>query len=108
MHNTMHNTTNNTMNNNMFQKYKSFICSIWNIIGIYMIWIVIHYTASHMYTAYCTPYTFIGFLVSPFIVSTPHCTGLRWCISQGAHTLTAMWIVSGTWIAAKLGGLSIC
>ncbi len=70
----------------------------WRVAGIYVIWMFIHYIASHLYTCFCVPYTFLGFIAAPFLVTSPHCAGLRWCIVHGAETITAMWVVIGTWL----------
>ena len=70
--------------------------------GMYFIWIYLHYFASHLYVEYCVPNTIQGFLISPFMVSTPHCQGLRWLIYNGGNTITNMWSLIGTWIYAKL------
>ena len=83
---------------------KSMVKMLWKIIGIYIIWIIIYYVATHLYVKYCTPYTVVGFITAPLLVASPYCTGLRWCISRGADTIIAMWIVLGTWIAVQLGG----
>lgn len=92
---------------NYINPYKPVFIAIWKIAGIYIIWIIIHFFASHLYVKYCTTYSIIGFLAAPIIISSPHCVGLRWCISHGASTITAMWIVIGTWFAARLGGYDI-
>tara|TARA_Y100001958_G_C21234255_1_gene560392 strand:+ start:2509 stop:2922 length:414 start_codon:yes stop_codon:yes gene_type:complete len=89
------------------QMFKPLVKNIWKVSSIYMLWIFIHYIASHLYVSYCTPYNVIGFIASPIIVSTPHCTGIRWCITRGADTITAMWIVLGTWVATSIGGYSL-
>ena len=75
---------------------------IWQIGGIYLIWITLHYIASWLYSYLCTPWSVIGFLVTPFIVASPHCHALRWCVVHGAETITAMWLILGTWIVTSL------
>lgn len=91
--------------------YKCIIKSIcratWSVTGIYIIWTSIHFFATQLYAKYCTPYSIWGYLMAPFIVSSPHCTGLRWCISKGADTMISMWLVMGTWMATRLGGFDI-
>ena len=69
---------------------------------IYLVWIYLHYFASHLYIEYCVPSTVKGFIMSPFMVSSPHCQGLRWMIYNGGNTITNMWSLVGTWIYAKL------
>jgi hypothetical protein len=46
--------------------------------------------------------TIIGFFAAPFIIASPQCVGLRWCINRGADVIITMWIVFGTWIAGHL------
>ena len=79
-----------------------FLTQAWRIAGIYVIWMFIHYIASHLYTYFCVPYTFLGFIAAPFLVTSPHCAGLRWCIVHGAETITAMWVIIGTWLVTLL------
>ena len=70
--------------------------------GIYVVWIVLHYVCSHLYVAWCTPLTVVGFLLSPFVVPAPHCQAFRWVIVNGSNSITAMWFAVGTWIAKKI------
>lgn len=72
------------------------------IIFIYFLWIKLHYIASILYTTFCTPNTLYGFIMSPFLIMTPQCQGLRWIIYTGANTINNMWIVLGTYICTKL------
>ena len=85
---------------------KMLVC-VWKIGGIYIVWCTLHHVTSQLYVYYCTPYTLIGFLTAPFMVATPQCTGLRWCIAHGAETIISMWLVLGTWFVQKLGGYSL-
>lgn len=93
--------------NSAITRFKPLVKTAWKIVGIYIIWILIHYFASHLYVKYCTHYSIIGFITSPLLIASPHCLGLRWCISQGASTITTMWIVIGTWCTVYLGGFTI-
>jgi len=68
------------------------------IFGIYLLWICLHYIAPHLYVRFCVPATIIGFIMSPFIATSPHCQAIRWTIHNGGNTITAMWILMGTWI----------
>ena len=68
-----------------------------DVVGIFFLWICLHYAASHLYTNFCVPLTCIGFIISPFVVPTPHCQAFRWMISNGSSHITAMWMTFGTW-----------
>ncbi len=81
--------------------YKSIKIFI-SVSGIYLIWIFLHYFASHLYVRLCVPKSLYGFVVSPFLTATPHCQGLRWIIYNGANTINNMWVIIGTWICSNV------
>jgi hypothetical protein len=72
--------------------------ALFKISGIYMLWICLHYFSAHLYIKFCVPNTIIGFIMSPFMISTPHCQGLRWIVYNAANTINHMWILIGAWI----------
>jgi hypothetical protein len=72
------------------------------ISGVYLMWIVLHYCASHLYIQFCVPKTPIGFLLSPFMSATPHCQGLRWIVYNAANVINNMWVVLGAWICSTI------
>jgi len=67
-----------------------------------MIWIVAHFIASHLYVRLCTPNSIVGFLLSPLLVTSPHCISLRWLIYNGSLNINKMWILLGAWIVSKI------
>ena len=81
---------------------KTYLYYIFTASSIYLLWIVLHYAAAHMYVKFCTPYTIVGFIASPFLTSTPHCRALRWAIYNGASMIDGMWLVLGTWVCSKI------
>jgi len=70
--------------------------------GVYMLWILIHFGASHLYIKLCVPNTIIGFLISPFMTSTPHCQGLRWIAYNAANVINNMWTILGAWVCSNV------
>jgi len=78
------------------------IKQVWKVCGIYLVWKILHFGASQLYTKFCTPLTLIGFISSPFLVTSPHCQAFKWCINNGSDALSSMWIVFGTWIISYL------
>lgn len=66
--------------------------------GIYLLWICLHYFSAHLYIKFCVPNTIVGFLMSPFMIATPHCQGLRWIVYNAAGIINNMWILIGAWI----------
>jgi hypothetical protein len=99
----------NSLLNILFNFIKSILNIIYKLIKsflkiscMYFVWIIMHYFASHLYTKLCVPNNFYGFLVSPFLTSTPHCQGLRWIVYNAANTINTMWILIGTWLCSKI------
>jgi len=70
--------------------------------GYYIMWILLHYAAIHLYPEFCAPYTILGFILSPFMISAPHCIAMRWIISEGSNIIVAMWIAVGGVIINKV------
>lgn len=75
---------------------------IYTAAKVYVMWIILHFGASHLYIYICVPQTFWGFIISPFMSVTPQCQSLRWIIYTGANIINNMWIVLGTWCCTLL------
>ena len=75
---------------------------IYTICGIYLLWIILHYFASHLYIKICVPWTIPGFLFSPVIMTTPYCNCLRWIIYNAGNSINHMWITVATFVGQKL------
>ena len=70
--------------------------------GVYLMWIILHYGASHLYIQLCVPKTPWGFLISPFLTATPHCQGLRWIVYNAANVINNMWVILGAWVCSTI------
>lgn len=86
----------------LFRTYHVLISPIARCITAYMAWVVAHYSATHAYAQLCTPLSFMGLAMSPFVSGSPHCRALRWCIVNGTSNIDAMWIGLGTWALSFL------
>lgn len=75
---------------------------LFNACGVYLFWIGLHYFSAHLYTEFCTPKTFFGFLLSPLLVPSPQCKAIRWVLFNGAIIIDNMWLLLGTWFCSKL------
>jgi len=75
---------------------------IFFISKVYILWIIIHYVSVQVYVKYCVPSSIWGFLISPLLVSSPHCKAMRWVLHNGANTIDNMWNTIGVWFSAKL------
>ena len=72
------------------------------LLTFYFMWIVLHHLSGHVYIYFCTPNSIIGFITSPLMVATPHCTAIRWMIYEGGNIITTMWVSVGTYVATKI------
>jgi hypothetical protein len=88
--------------NVIFSYTYKFLKFIFSVSGVYLLWIFLHYFASHLYVKLCVPNTVVGFLMSPFMTSTPHCQGLRWVVYNAANMINNMWIVCGSFICSNI------
>lgn len=86
----------------MVSKLYGFFKNVFSLVGIYIIWIIIHYISAQMYINLCVPTGLYGFLGSPFLAPALHCQALRWCIYNGGNTITHMWLTLGSWLVTKI------
>ena len=86
----------------VFQYIYTLGCLITKVVGMYVLWVLLHYFGSHIYIRLCVPNTIYGFLISPFLTSTPHCQALRWCVYNGANIINYMWMEFGAWISSNI------
>ena len=75
---------------------------VYRVSGVYLFWILLHYVTAHMYVRYCAVSSLYGFIISPFLISSPHCIAMRWVFSKGGTVIEGMWILVGTWLCSKL------
>jgi len=71
-------------------------------VGMYFVWIILHYISAHLYTMHCAPTGVWGFLLSPIMASTPYCTGLVWIMQNSVIKFMAIWTIVGSWINITL------
>ena len=65
---------------------------------LYLMYIVIHYMTPYLYIQLCVPRTMLGFLLSPMMVTAPHCKAIRWIFTYTSTSIDSMWILIGTWL----------
>lgn len=71
-------------------------------VGMYIIWIILHYVSAHLYKLHCAPSGIWGFILSPLMASTPYCTGLVWVLQNSVLKFMAIWTIVGSWISYNL------
>jgi len=82
-----------------FESFKSFVC---DVLGIYVLWIVIHYICANLYPQFCAENSFWGFIKSVFVSESPHCIAMRWVIYNSGNIIHNMWLSVGVWFSGKL------
>ena len=70
--------------------------------GIYLLWVCLHYVSAHLYTKLCVPAGVVGFIMSPFMMQTPHCQGLRWIVYNAGGIINNVWVLLGAWLYSIL------
>ena len=82
--------------------YKSIINNIYDIAGIFILWIMLHYVASNLYPRFCAELSILGFIKSIFVTQAPHCVALRWVINNGSNVINSMWVSIALWFTTKV------
>ncbi len=75
---------------------------IFKIIVSYIVCILAHFMASHMYVRFCVPKTLIGLLMSPFMTLTPHCQAFRWAIYYGGNAINILWLIVANYLVTRI------
>jgi hypothetical protein len=82
--------------------FKTIINSVYEVTGVFILWITLHFIASNLYQKFCAELTLLGFIKSVFVAQGPHCIALRWVIYNGGMVINNMWISIGIWFTGKL------
>lgn len=93
------------ISNNFFMnwtKIQPVLLSIWCVSKIWIGWVLIHYSASKLYTTRCSGDDLWTVMWSPLTSQTPPCKGLLWAISTSSEAIKHMWILAGGWVVMKL------
>ena len=76
--------------------------SAFNVSAVYLFWVALHFVTAQLYVRYCAFPSLYGLLVSPFLISAPHCVAMRWVFTKGGTLIEGMWILFGTWMCSKV------
>jgi hypothetical protein len=79
-----------------------YIKNLFAVSSIYLFWITLHFATAQLYVKFCAYPSLYGFLLSPFLISSPHCAAMRWIFTKGGTLLDGMWIILGTWLCSKV------
>ncbi len=81
---------------------KKIVTRVWNCCKLYFLWIFIHFMVANCYAYFCTQPSFWGFIISPLLVSTPHCMALQWLLHNSVAIINHMWSLIGAWFSVNL------
>ena len=76
--------------------------TIYEVAGVFILWICLHYVAANLYPNYCAESSVAGFIKSIFVAQAPHCVAMRWIIYHGGIAINSMWISIAIWVSSKL------
>jgi len=69
-----------------------------SVILVYVGVVLVHFISSNIYPSLCCPFTVWGFIMTPFMIVTPHCQGLRWIIHYTGQQIHNAWIWLGGYL----------
>tara|TARA_B100000989_G_scaffold293586_1_gene271203 strand:- start:9 stop:365 length:357 start_codon:yes stop_codon:yes gene_type:complete len=73
------------------------------ILLVYMGISIIHFISANLYPKFCAPLTFIGAIMTPFVIVTPHCQALRWVIDWSGSQICNAWVWLGGYLVYYIG-----
>jgi hypothetical protein len=82
--------------------FKAMANYLYDVAGIFALWIVIHYAAANLYPRFCAETSVFGFIKSIFVAQAPHCVGMRWLIYNGGNVINSMWVSVALWFSTKI------
>jgi len=82
--------------------FKELLMTAYEVTGVFVLWICLHYVAANLYPSYCAETSLSGFIKSIFVAQAPHCIAMRWVIYNGGIAINSMWISIAIWISSKL------
>jgi len=92
-----------TSNSNIIVKSSTNVLwVVYDASKIYLLWVLLHFSASQVYVPICSPFSFWGFIITPILAATPQCKALRWIINTGGSTMETMWVILGVWLCSKI------
>ena len=68
------------------------------IFVLYSSHIIIYHCSSILHATYCTPFTWIGLLQSPFVATSPYCVSFQWIIYYGGIYIRHTWMIAGMFV----------
>ena len=79
----------------LFQCIKA---NIPNIVCVYFGIVMAHFICSNVYPVWCCNNTWYGFIMTPFMVVTPHCEALRWVMHYTGEQIRNVWLWIGSYL----------
>jgi cytochrome c oxidase assembly protein Cox11 len=83
-------------------EFKTMANYVYDVAGIFILWIVIHYAAANFYPMFCAETSVYGFIKSVFVAQAPHCVAMRWLIYNGGNVINSMWTSVALWFSTKI------
>ena len=68
----------------------------------YILWILINFISSNLYTVYCVDNSLYGLLFSPITSISPHCKLFRWSIYTSGNVIENIVYISIAYISSIL------
>ena len=80
--------------------YNIFVVPPIYVVGI--IWVIIHWAATKIYSEQCSGNTILKVIWSPIISQTPPCKGLLWLINTSSEAMKHIWLFAGSYTIGKI------
>lgn len=68
------------------------------VVFVYVLLVGVYYSSSHLHTSICTPWSFMGFFKSPFLIETLECRALKWLFTYSHEYIHSLWLLFSTYL----------
>ena len=80
------------------QYFQCIKANIPTIVCVYFGIVLAHFICSNVYPIWCCKNTWYGFIMTPFMVVTPHCEALRWVMHYTGEQIRNVWLWIGSYL----------
>lgn len=65
---------------------------------VYFSLISTYFFSTHLFAGYCTPWSWTGFLQTPFLTETLQCRALKWLFTYSHEYIRSLWLIGSTYL----------
>lgn len=77
---------------------KTFRSGVGYLIGLYILLVTTYYLSSQLLVYHCTPWGWVGWFRSAFLVESLECRALKWLFTYTYDHIRNLWTLLSAWL----------